>query len=162
LAKLSRPPTSPSQLQDAVGLALNPTTISSLNDDDTPTISRRILQDAKDRPENWLHQAEIPQNNWPAFIRLRQVAKKGSSTSAYPTLGLDTTVSQHRLSGADATFYPLQDEYVQVWYFFDGTLATAERLTELMDLEDAPVLRMLELRVARPGLGQGWIRRLWM
>lgn len=65
-----------------------------------------------------------------------------SNTSIYPTLGMDSTLPQHRLDDTclDAPFSPAQDEY-PVWYFFYGTLADAAFLLKLLSLSQEPELR---------------------
>jgi hypothetical protein len=61
-------------------------------------------------------------------------AKDLSSTSAYPTLGIDTSMPQHRLSAPeDPKCFPGQHEY-PVWYFFHGTLADPEVLGRLLGI----------------------------
>jgi hypothetical protein len=54
-------------------------------------------------------------NFHPTFIRLPGKAEKDlSAHSAYPTLGLDSTLPQYRPAAHDTVFLPKQDEY-PIW-----------------------------------------------
>jgi hypothetical protein len=67
----------------------------------------------------------------PTFAPINKARKALSATSAYPTLGLDTTLPQHRPQSLDdGRFEPVQEEYPVV-YFFYGTLANEQVLTQL-------------------------------
>ncbi|CAM1502586.1 Fc.00g073620.m01.CDS01 [Cosmosporella sp. VM-42] len=70
-------------------------------------------------------------NLHPTFVRDTRALKDLSPTSAYPTLGQDTTLPQHRPANAlvrDPNMYP-------VWYFFYGTLAAKKTLQNILDVE---------------------------
>ncbi|KUJ19566.1 uncharacterized protein LY89DRAFT_562361, partial [Mollisia scopiformis] len=76
----------------------------------------------------------------PTIVRLPEPASKNlSSISRYPTLGLDTTLPQHRPSNEDVDFLPTQDQY-PVWYFFYGTLADPAVLSRHLGLASEPIL----------------------
>jgi hypothetical protein len=76
----------------------------------------------------------------PTIVRLAEPAPKNlSSTSRYPTLGIDTALPQHRPSNHQAEFLPAQDQY-PVWYFFYGTLADPSVLTRHLGLTSEPML----------------------
>lgn len=76
----------------------------------------------------------------PTVIRTSMASKDLSSTSLYPTLGIDTTLPQFRLdnwvlgnnsaSDSISLVRPAQNEY-PVWYFFYGTLADASVLSRI-------------------------------
>ena len=107
--------------------------------------------------KDWLSQQKSTFK--PTFFRLSKAKKDLDSNSIYLTLGLDSTLPQHRSSSElcyttalpqhrdslNRTTYPvLQDNY-PVWYFFYGTLADPAVLTRhhrLLSLPDAepPVL----------------------
>ncbi|KAI0600513.1 hypothetical protein F4775DRAFT_599170 [Biscogniauxia sp. FL1348] len=71
----------------------------------------------------------------PTFVRYSRAAKELSTTSAYPTLGVDATMPQHRPSAAnDLSLFPSQNQY-PVWYFFYGTLADSAVLGRLLGVE---------------------------
>ena len=59
--------------------------------------------------------------------------------SAYPTLGLDTTLPQHRSRTSTEKYVPRQREY-PVWYFLYGTLGDAGKLGQIMGLDEVPIL----------------------
>ncbi|PTB38616.1 hypothetical protein M441DRAFT_146048 [Trichoderma asperellum CBS 433.97] len=77
----------------------------------------------------------------PTLIRASVASKDPSSTTLYPTLGVDTTLPQFRLdknkseNNISSNFFssarPAQDEY-PVWYFFYGTLADAGILSRII------------------------------
>ncbi|KAL6907331.1 hypothetical protein GGI43DRAFT_421019 [Trichoderma evansii] len=77
------------------------------------------------------------------LIRASVASKNLSSTSPYPTLGIDTTLPQFRINNillennsASDTFSivrPAQDEY-PVWYYFYGTLADASILSRIIGM----------------------------
>jgi hypothetical protein len=77
-----------------------------------------------------------------------------SSCSLAPTLGSDIepTLPQFRADTATQTFYPTQDQY-PVLYFFYGTLADPEFLARKLDLPDCPILE--------PATISGGTLRIW-
>ena len=76
----------------------------------------------------------------PTFVRCSLATKEFDKHSAYPTLGLDTTLPQHRLHKLDDCSAPSQAQY-PVWYFFYGTLADPDTLIRLLNLEEPPALQ---------------------
>jgi len=66
----------------------------------------------------------------PILVRYSQAEKAISSTSHCPTLGIDTSLPQHRLNLGEKPS-PAQDEY-PVWYFLYGTLTDPVILTRLI------------------------------
>ncbi|KAL6867814.1 hypothetical protein J3F83DRAFT_765743 [Trichoderma novae-zelandiae] len=69
-----------------------------------------------------------PSSYKPTLIRTSVASKDLSSSSLYPTLGIDTTLPQFRPNnGHPELVRPTQHEY-PVWYFFYGTLADADVL----------------------------------
>lgn len=92
---------------------------------------------------------------WPVWnstlVRIPSPAAKDlSQHSAYPTLGIDTTLPQHRPATISASFLPAQDRY-PVWYFFYGTLANAEKLSSLFSV---PLSSLSELVPAKTKRGK--------
>jgi hypothetical protein len=90
----------------------------------------------------------------PVFAPIDKARKDFSPFSAYPTLGLDTTLPQYKPhSNSGDVVSPEQNEY-PVWYFFYGTLADSEFLAQLFDsLPDSmPVL----YRVRNKQLSGSW------
>jgi Gamma-glutamyl cyclotransferase, AIG2-like len=78
----------------------------------------------------------------PTFIRISKAEKALSDWSMFPTLGIDSTLPQHRPINIDSasTFSPAQDQY-PVWYFFYGSLANPVILSRILSLTDEPNLR---------------------
>jgi hypothetical protein len=67
----------------------------------------------------------------PTFTPINRACKALSPYSAYPSLGLDTTLPHNRPHDTvDGGFRPKQHEY-PVWYFFYGTLANPDFLAQL-------------------------------
>ncbi|KAM3538422.1 hypothetical protein ARSEF1564_008650 [Beauveria bassiana] len=73
----------------------------------------------------------------PAFIRV-SIAKKNISDSRYPTLGIDSTLPQHRAQFTTDYFQPQQNEY-PVRYFFYGTLADRDVLARVIGVPDESI-----------------------
>lgn len=94
----------------------------------------RIDGNVKQTIEYWLSQ---PRSMFSAtFVRLSKAKKDLAATSIHPTLGIESTLPQHRHSCLQTSFSPLQDEY-PVWYFFYGTRANSSFLTCLVSLPEA-------------------------
>ncbi|KAF5683783.1 hypothetical protein FCIRC_4292 [Fusarium circinatum] len=79
--------------------------------------------------EAWLKEHPHP-GFTPTIIKDPYARKDLSSTSLYPTLGLDTTLPQFR-PGPATSHRPSQNEY-PVWYFFYGTLTDPSVLLKLL------------------------------
>lgn len=93
----------------------------------------------KNAIEEWLAREGIRYR--PVFVRVPKARKELSRNSAYPTLGVEVTLPQHRLQHQDMGFLPAQNEY-PVSYFFYGSLADPEKLSRVLGLsEDLPVLK---------------------
>ena len=93
----------------------------------------RIDGNVKQAIEKWL----LQQNSSfrATFVRISQARKDLAVTSMHPTLGIDSTLPQHRPSCSQASFLPLQDQY-PVWYFFYGTLADIACLQSVLGLPE--------------------------
>ncbi|MCJ1474785.1 hypothetical protein MMC13_003445 [Lambiella insularis] len=85
----------------------------------------------------YLHEADPTLRSM--FIRICKAAKDFSSTSSHPTLGVESSLPQHRLSCRDAEHLPAQNEF-PVWYFFYGSLADDARLSRLLGVAEAGVV----------------------
>ncbi|KAI1264461.1 hypothetical protein F5Y18DRAFT_82300 [Xylariaceae sp. FL1019] len=83
----------------------------------------------------------------PFFVPLPFAAKELSSASLYPTLGIDSTMPQHRLTDGQRA-EPAQDEF-PVYYFFYGTLADRELLARLLKRKYVPRYQMIPAFVRR-------------
>ncbi|KAL8736823.1 MAG: hypothetical protein Q9166_000189 [cf. Caloplaca sp. 2 TL-2023] len=97
----------------------------------------RVDGHAKHAIEQWLLQRSMGQR--PAFIPLNQAPKDLSDNSSHPTLGIDSTLPQHRANNDNEVFAPAQTEY-PVWYFFYGTLTVPQELQRQLHLSDPPSL----------------------
>lgn len=84
----------------------------------------------------------------PTFIRIGYAEKDLSPICRHPTLGLDSTMPQHRLQNKTAT--PAQNEY-PVWYFFYGTLADTDILARVLQRDEisADELQAAQVRGGR-------------
>lgn len=145
LMRLGGPLSTPSQIQTIAHLPTPPATIEGSDDDGTAATFVRLPHSTVTQPSAWLSTTGVPAYQRPTFIRLAEAEKKFSHDSPCPTLGIDTTLPQHRPNSSAAAFRPLQDEF-PVWYFFYGTLAEPERLVNLLGLEERPVLLRAAVR----------------
>ncbi|KAI4189687.1 MAG: hypothetical protein L6R41_001296 [Letrouitia leprolyta] len=107
---------------------------------------------AKSIIEEWFKSQPTSINWRPTFIRLSQSPKELSDVSIYPTVGIDSTMPQHRLKNANQRPFPTQTEY-PVWYFFYGTLMDWGTLQKCISLPYRP--RMIEASI------QGGRLRSW-
>lgn len=85
--------------------------------------------------------ASLPKGSSTTIISISRARKDLSRDSAYPTLGLETTLPHNRPPFPPIPnlrrLQPANEEY-PVWYFFYGTLADEERLNRLLG-PDHPV-----------------------
>ncbi|KAK5701859.1 hypothetical protein LTR97_004677 [Elasticomyces elasticus] len=132
LLKLGGPFYSPETVRSIVGLSTTPkvynassTTDAADDDDDGEETSRFIKVTATTRQALLLWATAHKPSYEPLFIADRVARKALAADSMAPMLGIDTTMPQHRLNGAEAL--PRQDQY-PVYYFFYGTLADTEVL----------------------------------
>ncbi|KAL8946962.1 MAG: hypothetical protein Q9222_006710 [Ikaeria aurantiellina] len=92
--------------------------------------------DGKSAVEDWLE----TNSNYPLdFYPVNQALKELCQTSSYPTLGIDSSLPQHRMSDIDHPFLPAQTEY-PVWYFFYGTLMDSSTLQRCIGTSEPPRL----------------------
>ena len=132
----------PEKIQAAAKLPEPPHAVQASSETRTEdSVFCRIDGNGKQALETWLsHQNSTFK---PLFVRISKAQKDLAATSIHPTLGIESTLPQHRLSFSHKTLSPtpLQDEY-PVWYFFYGTLADSSILTRLLSLSEAehPVL----------------------
>lgn len=92
---------------------------------------------AKARISEWFVRQGL--DTKPHFMTFSIARKELCSYSAYPTLGVDTTLPQYRAQDTNDVHgpQPPQNQY-PVWYFFYGTLAEPERLMSLLHLDKTP------------------------
>jgi len=77
----------------------------------------------------------------PMFVPYSQATKDLDEHSAYPMLGLDTTLPQNRLQNEKDLVKPRQSQY-PVQYFFYGTLADPQVLTRVLLLRHPPTYQL--------------------
>ena len=110
---------------------------------------------AKHTLEQWLLRESIQVK--PTFIRINLAGKDLSPDSIHPTVGKDATMPQFRIQtfrdpvsaasiegsrNPNSAPFPLQTDY-PLWYFFYGTLANPDILSQVLSLPEAdepPVL----------------------
>lgn len=107
---------------------------------------------AKHAIEKWLEIHSSPMNCWLTFIRLSQARKDLSDASSHPTLGIESSLPQHRMQDINDSLAPAQTEY-SVWYFFYGTLMDPPTLQKCLCIPDLPILT--------PASIKGGILRTW-
>ena len=133
LFKLEGPFGDVEKVNSAAGLSEAPIILNGADDDGDSVTFCKVDVGAKDNILSYLIQ--LGSSFQPTFVRYSKAQKDLSSFSAYPTLGRDATMPQHRSSGADdPKLLPGQDQY-PVWYFFYGTLADPAVLERLLGYE---------------------------
>ena len=155
LIKLEEPLDTPEKIQHAGQLSAPPLVVKGTGDYEEIVNFCRIDRPAKQAITEWLSRQNNPILKTPTFIPLLSTAQKDlSSTSPYPTLGLDTTLPHHRpdnkstITTTTTAFLPSQNQYA-VWYFFYGTLtscATLSRVLSLLDDDEPVVLQRASVR----------------
>ncbi|KAI4148223.1 MAG: hypothetical protein L6R39_002850 [Caloplaca ligustica] len=93
---------------------------------------------AKRAIESWFA-AQSPTIPRPTFIRVSHAPKDLSEISSHPTLGIDSSLPQHRMPNINHVFAPAQMEY-PVWYFFYGTLMDHGTVQKCLSLPHPPGL----------------------
>jgi hypothetical protein len=143
LLKLDGPLSTPAKVQAAANLPAIPESHVGSSDDGN-SVFCKVDGRAKMAIENWLSAQN--KDFRPLFVPFGRAYKELSSSSLYPTLGIDTTLPQFRpqdshLLDYAPSFGQAQDQF-PVWYFFYGTLASAPKLCSLLSLpeDEVPVL----------------------
>lgn len=141
----------PEKIQIAAKLPEAPQTVQASSEQED-SVFCRIDGNVKQAIEIWLsHQNSTFR---PTFVRLSKAKKDLAATSTHPTLGIESTLPQHRASSLQTSFSPLQDEF-PVWYFFYGTLADESFLSRLLSLPEA------EYPILVPATVSGGIIKTW-
>ena len=157
----------PKSIQDAANLSDPPHTVQAASET-RDALFCEIDGTIKQAIENWLSRQKSTFR--PTFIRISKAKKDLDSNSIYPTLGLESTLPQHRFSsdpGFDASLAQspvpsnrtgqrpvLQDEY-PAWYFFYGTLADPVVLTRLLSPSEAGPPTLIPASISG-GLIKSW------
>ncbi|KAK4901575.1 hypothetical protein LTR27_001347 [Elasticomyces elasticus] len=132
LLKLDGPFHSPETVRSIAGLSTVPkvydassTTDAAGDDDEEEEETSRFIKVTASTRQALLTWVQ-PSGYEPLFIAHRVARKALATDSMALMLGIDTTMPQHRLNGAEEAL-PRQDQY-PVYYFFYGTLADTEML----------------------------------
>ena len=101
--RLAGPLSTPSQIQLAAGLSKPLNVFEGEGEDGT---AKYCVVDATARQsiEMWLSKSQIVFS--PTFIRYSKARKNLSPTFAYPTMGVDSTLSHHRLDDRSREPFP--------------------------------------------------------
>ena len=135
LLKLEERLSDPGQVQTLIGSTKS---LKLEADEDNPNV-RFCRVSAQQRS---ILLAKLPFHS--TFIRLSLSSNKDfDSNSKYPTLGIESTLPQHRLAASEQAL-PSQDQY-PVWYFFYGNLATPSTLSKRLSVPEEEI----ELKPAR-------------
>lgn len=160
------PFTSAQQIQTVASLPSPPSTYSATSEETGDShLFCRITHSTKETLQSWL--ARENPSFAPTFIRVSQARKDLASMSLYPTLGIDSTLPQHRLSSSssssssppiDPSMSPMQDEY-PVYYFFYGTLADPLFLAQVLSLPEGEENEEKEIPILKPAHVTGGVLR---
>ncbi|KAK4186541.1 hypothetical protein QBC35DRAFT_516140 [Podospora australis] len=162
LLKLEGPIADTKTLKQAAGCSDElPPIIAGTDDSGQPAKFCIVDATAKQSILSWL----LDNNNskfqfQPTFVRYAIAEKVLSSTSKYPSLGIDTTMPQHRLCCCSRPPSPAQDQY-PVWYFFYGTLADPKVLNRLIYSPHDPMETIIPCCPYRPARVAGGILTTW-
>ncbi|TVY55561.1 hypothetical protein LCER1_G003588 [Lachnellula cervina] len=159
--KLDGPISTPHKVQSAANLPMVPESYHGSSEGGGAAFCK-VDGRARMAIEEWLSTQEDTAFR-PLFVPEGRAYKELCPDSLYPTLGIDTTLPQHRPQslhlleqapsfGRTCTQFP-------VWYFFYGTLADVPKLRSLLSLpeDEMPVLREASVMGARMkswGLGK--------
>ncbi|KAF4984869.1 hypothetical protein FZEAL_22 [Fusarium zealandicum] len=127
LVKLEGPLSTVEALAEAANMPCLSTQSIVKATDDINQISSfcKINGNAKIHIQQFVSQSPTTRGFSPIFIRYSRARESLSFDSIYPTLGIDSTLPQHRLESPEsAPRYP-------VWYFAYGTLANGGKVEEL-------------------------------
>ena len=144
----------PEKVQAAAKLPEPPRTVQASSETKIEaSVFCRINGNTKQALESWLSRQRSTFK--PTFIRLSKAKKDLAATSIHPTLGIESTLPQHRPSFLQ-TFSPkpLQDQF-PVWYFFYGTLADSSVLTRILSLSETEHPLLVPATISR-GIVRKW------
>ena len=137
----------PKSIQAAANLSEPPRAVQAASETQDAVFCS-IDSNTKQSIEIWLSQQKSTFR--PIFVRLSKAKKDLASISIYPTLGVESTLPQHRYSSdpsfdptlpqyrgsSSRTSRPVQQNDYPVWSFFYGTLADPALLTRLLSLPE--------------------------
>ena len=146
----------PQSIREAANLTSPPRIVHGTSEARDATSQTRDVDfciidgNAKQSIETWLSQQKSTFR--PTFVRVSKAQKDFDPNSIHPTLGLESTLPQHRYPSEPGRCFDtqhrgsssgkrspvLQDEY-PVWYFFYGTLADPAILARTLSLPEAEI-----------------------
>ncbi|KAI0880791.1 uncharacterized protein GGS22DRAFT_197360 [Annulohypoxylon maeteangense] len=133
LLKLEGPLSNVTQVKSAAGSLETPPELRGTDDSGEPTTFCKINSEDKEKILDYL--SRQGSRFQPTFVRYSKAEKDLSVVSAYPSLGIDTTMPQHRpVSTEDLKLCPAPNQF-PVWYFFYGTLADPAVIKRLLGCE---------------------------
>ena len=141
----------PEKIQAIANLSAPPEAVQASSETED-SVFCRIDGSIKQSIESWLSQQKSTFR--PTFVRLSKAKKELAATSIHPTLGLESTLPQHRPTSLQTSCLPLQDE-IPVWYFFYGTLADSSFLTRLLSLPETEHPFLVSATISR-GILKTW------
>ncbi|KAF7549499.1 hypothetical protein G7046_g8333 [Stylonectria norvegica] len=129
LFKLETPLGDIAALMKIIGTSNTPNIFHGTDETSKPVTFCQVDSAMKWQIEKFL----LGKSTQPTFVPFSLAEKDLSSFSRFPTLGIDTTLPQHRPIGGQS-FYPAQNDY-PVWFFFYGTLKHKDILAGLVGTE---------------------------
>lgn len=148
--KLGAPFPDIQSLQSAVGISA--TLRKGLGEEGDADFAH-VTGAAKRAIEDWI-ETQSPRPPRPTFIRLSQSRKDLSDMSCHPSLGVESSLPQHRLKDSRC-HAPAQMEY-PVWYLFSGTLMDPQTVQKCISLPSTPRLVPAS---TRGGILRNWGRK---
>lgn len=134
----------PEAIQEAAHLPEPPKALAGKSEVREEVEFCKIDGTTKQAIETWLSQQKSTFR--PTFVRLTKANKELDANSTYPTLGLESTLPQHRLA-ADLTCKVQQETY-PVYYFFYGTLADPDSLTRHLSLPESETPKLVPASIS--------------
>lgn len=134
-AVLGEPLNTPIEIQSIGQMLTIPHVYTGVDEDDDEATFCQVDAAAQEHIKSYL--AKIGSQLQPIFVPFSRARKDLSEHSAYPMLGLDSTLPQNRLQHRDQHITPRQTQY-PVPYFFYGTLADPDILGRVLNLDHRP------------------------
>ena len=134
-ASLSEPLSTLDEVQAAAQMLAAPKIYTGDDEDGGAVTFCKLNAIAQEHIRSYL--IKIGSRFQPTFVPYSQARKDLDEHSAYPMLGLDTTLPQNRLQNQNGIVEPRQSQY-PVQYFFYGTLADPQVLTRILRLRQPP------------------------
>ena len=138
-ASLSEPLSTLDEIQAAAQMSAAPKIFIGDDEDGGEVTFCQLEAIAQEHIRSYL--MKIGSRFQPTFVPYSQAGKDLDEHSAYPMLGLDTTLPQNRLQNQNDFVKPRQSQY-PVPYFFYGTLADPQVLIRVLRLRHPPTYQL--------------------